>query len=221
MSTTRGYHPHSHSTQRSSGDGSKQDDDGIPYDPAHLNDQCYQCKNQDSTGRKVKCHRQGAPICPMVRNGKYPFSPYWKKIIDGQTQGDKKGKGTGTGKGTKGKKDSSGKRDPSTGRFTPKHCIFIVTSEAQEPETATPAQSRGQSSTPDPAQLPNIPDPQAYIFVAGTRESVTFAWPTSAAPYLAQQMVYTPDSVPPTWDVISKDHRQSAIIVIMKGLPTS
>ena len=127
------------------------------------------------------------------KNGKYPLSPYWKKIMDGQTQGDKTGKGTGKGKGTKGKKDTFGKRDPSTGRFTPKHGTFMVTSGTQEPETATPTQLWEQTNTPDPAQLPNIPHPQSYIFIAGSRESITFAWPTSTAPYLAQQMVHTPD----------------------------
>ena len=92
MSTTRGYH-------RSSTPGNKtnRDDDGIPYNPDHLKDECFQCHNKDDQGKKVKGHRAVAPLCPRVRSGEYPMAAHWKKIMDGQTKGDKK-----TEKGRKG-----------------------------------------------------------------------------------------------------------------------
>ena len=109
-------------------------------------------------------------------------------------QGRQEKKGTGKGKGTK------IKRDASTGRFTPKHGTYMVTSASQGLETATPAQLWGQSGLQNPALLPLIPDPQADIFADGMNESVTFAWPASAGPALAHHAIYSPGKVPPIWE---------------------
>jgi hypothetical protein len=47
----------------------------------------------------------------VARSGKYPLSPYWKKIMDQQTKGDGKGKWAGKGQGN-GTKGTQGRRTP-------------------------------------------------------------------------------------------------------------
>ena len=73
MSKSRGHHPHTSGKRTTS--STKTDDEGIPFDPQHLKDECYNCKNWDKAAKKkVQGHRQGVPICPLVRDGTYPMN---------------------------------------------------------------------------------------------------------------------------------------------------
>ena len=111
------------------------------------------------------------------------MSDYWKKVMDGQGKGDRKGKGAGkTGS------SSSAKRDPSTGRFKPRHGTYMVNNGSTTVEGTNASELWNQA---EPAHIP-VPDenPSAqYTFVDGVRESVSFAWPSAAPHPLAREMI--------------------------------
>ena len=106
------------------------------------------------------------------------MNPYWKKIVEQSTKGDRKST-KGTGKGTSGK----GKRDPSTGRFQPRHGTYVVENHSEAAETVAPNHLWKSEDTADPGSLPvpeDPPHPSKYTFITGTVEAVTFAWPVAA-----------------------------------------
>ena len=183
-------------------------EDGLPYNPEHLKDECYQCKNKDEQGRKVKGHRQGAPVCPLVRSGKYPMAGHWKKIMEGQTHGDKKSSG-GKGSGKGGKRGSTaGKRDPSTGRYLPRHGAFMVQGGDDSlpeftPSRPTPDEAerirQAQDQAASAAVVEANEDPRNYHFITGAAETCMFAWPLAGSEFLARQMILEPHLVPAVW----------------------
>ena len=93
------------------------------------------------------------PLCPMVRSGKYPMSPYWKKIMDTQSKGDRKGKG-GSSKGSS--KGTGGTRDPTSGRFKPRHSTFVVGSASNSSEAIPAEQMWPTTQLPDLETLPTV-----------------------------------------------------------------
>ena len=108
LSSTRGYTP-----QHAIG-AIQYTPEKVPYDPAHLKETCKICLNRDDSGKTVKGHMAGAPLCPKVQTGSYPPHPRWAK-----TGWQPKGKvAASSASSTPGKFPTFAKRGPD-GRFRP------------------------------------------------------------------------------------------------------
>ena len=125
------------------------------------------------------------------------MTPYWKKVMEGQSKGDQKGKPPGKRPGNNPKRDSSG-------RFQPRHGSYMVNSTSEAPEGTTaeqlwPQPSEGNTDQAVHTPAPDQTSPHDYNFIDGANERITFAWPRTGTPAIARSLVNTPDLAPDTW----------------------